>query len=182
MTIQLTPGPKPSHPDVAVLKGVFLSMATGETRTYESVAAAITMDANDPTFRRRSDRARLQLEQEQAASISCVSGVGFVRETPTQTLERTKQRGRPSMRRKAMRIGRQLASVDPAALTDVQRNEYFTERTINNVVFRATGHASHKKIIEAQAQRGNHVLPLERTLEVLQRAHEAESETNGETE
>ena len=159
-----TPVPGPTHPDVHILKGVFLSLQPGETIAYDAAAKAIGHEGNDPIFRRRADVARRQLKHE--AVVECVRGVGFIRETSLQTLERTRQSARPSIRRKAQRVGRQLSLIDPSRLDDATRSEYFTERTVNNVVFVACSRVTRKNVLAA-TKVSNTILPMAKAIEAM---------------
>jgi len=166
MTQKTPPKPGPTHPDVFILKALFLDMPTGGTLSYDDAAKSLGLSGSAEIFRRRADTARKQLIAEQAATIVCVRGDGFLRETPLQTIERTRQSTRPSIRRKARSIGRQLAGIDPGELSTDQRSEYFTERTVNNVVYVACSGATRKNIL-ASTQQSNAVLPMAKALDAL---------------
>jgi len=168
MTQPTPPKPGPTHPDVFILKATFLEMTPGSTLDYDDVARSIGLSGSTEIFRRRADTARKQLIAEQAATIVCVRGNGFLRETPIQTIERTRQSTRPAMRRKARSVGRQLSGIDPGELSEEQRVEYFTERTVNNVVYVACSGTTRKNVL-ASTKQSNAVLPMAKALESMGR-------------
>jgi len=158
------------HPDVAIVRSLLAEIEPGEIMPYEEVAASISMKPSHPSFYSRHSTARNQLRKD-GINIVVVPGKGFLRETAEQTLARHQGRERKSMHRKARKNGESLATVDAASLSQDKRAEFFAERTINNVVYVATGNQARQKMLAA-AKVATAEIPMAKALEVLQNGRE----------
>jgi hypothetical protein len=158
------------HPDVAIVRSLLAEIKPGEIMPYDKVAASISMTPKHPAFYSRHSTARNQLRR-QGINIVVVPGEGFLRETTEQTLARHQGRERASMHRKARKAGESLATVDASTLTQEKQAEFFAERTINNVVYVATGSQARQKMLAA-AKVATAEIPMAKALEVLQNGRE----------
>lgn len=159
------PIPREPHPDVAIVRHVFEAMKPAETIPVAIVASAIGVAPDNPILYRRAKTARDQLRK--AGIVIVCSDKTFVRLNSDQVLDRHQGRERSGLCRKARKAGEALSAVTVTDLTPERRSEYFAERTINNVVYIATGAGSKTKMLAA-AKAQSSVLPMALALEVLQ--------------
>jgi len=154
------------HPDTQIIADLFASLNLGELVTYQQAAKALTMSPSDPVFRTRGRAAIKYLRIDRSINIGVIRKEGYVRETPEHTLARVRMSRRPSIRRRAKEVGELLSNTKPEELPEERRGEYFTERTVNNVIYQATATGTRKKLLAAVVQ-ANATLPMARALEVL---------------
>jgi hypothetical protein len=160
----MPPIPHEPHPDVAIVRHVLAQLQRGESVPREAVAKAIGLEANDPVVARRALAARNQLRRE-GIVIEAANG-RYVRLDDAAILTRHAGRERKGIGRKARKAGEKLAAIDATKLPEPMRAEYFAERTINNVVYRAAGSDTKKKLLGAVAVAGN-TLPMAQAIRVL---------------
>jgi len=152
------------HPDVAIVRHVLEQLKPGESVPCETVAKALGLSADSPTVKRRATAARKHLRKE-GIIIECGNGC-YVRLDDAAILARHSGRERHGMNRKARKAGERLSAIDAAKLGEDQRRQFFAERTINNLVYTATGAQSQKKMLAA-ATVSQAELPMAKALEVL---------------
>lgn len=163
------PVPGLPHPDVAIVEGVFRDMKPGETVTFDDVAKAINVPIEDlHIVKSRAKRARDRLARLEEINVTSAHAVGYYRETSADTLERTKGRERPSIRRKARKVTYALNGVDTAELDETQRQEYCAERVIAHMTYKANC-ATSKRVLLAVAKTSQNQLPMAVALEILKK-------------
>ena len=160
--------PNPSfgqpHPDVAIVRHVLEQLSPGESVPYETVAKALGLSADSPTVKRRATAARKHLRKN-GVVIECGAAC-YVRLDDAAILDRHSGRERHGLNRKARTAGERLSAIDVATLDENRRREFFAERTINNLVYTATGHTARKKMLAA-ATISQAEIPMAQALEVL---------------
>jgi len=160
------PIPHQPHPDVAIVKAVLKDIPVGDVLPYADVARALSMSTSDPAFERRHSRARRQLEVE-GIMVTCVPGVGFLRETAEQTRQRVSGRELRTIQRKANRTVRQLETIDIQAVPAEQRPEVYALMTQAKVAGVAAGKRANKKLAAAASDASSEIA-MQKALEVLQ--------------
>ena len=169
------PIPGQPHPDVAIVKSALAEIRPGDVLPYAEVAKTLQLPPDSVIFRRRADAARKSLEGEQIV-ISCVTGVGFLRELGTQTKDRVAGRETRHLQRKARRNVRQLSSIDVSKIPQDQRAELYGLMTVNRAVQVVTGKPSRLKLTAACTTISAE-LAVAKALEVLQERERGNGKT-----
>ena len=154
------------HPDVATVKALLSAAEIGGVIPYLTVSKAIAEPVTSPAFERRIKTAVGALRRE-GVNITRIPAKGLLRETNEQALARVQERERNSIGRKARKVGETLANIDVTALPTDRHADFFAERTINNLVFRATQPAARRKLALATAN-SNAVLPMADAIKALE--------------
>ena len=162
------PIPGQPHPDVAIMRDVLREIAPGEVLPYAQAARALQLSPDSLVFLRRAMTARKQLERPEHGGIviSCVNGIGFLRELPAQTKERVAGRETRSLRRKAKRNVTHLAGIDVSKIPAAERPELYGLLTVNRAVQLATTKVALVKLTAACAVSSTELTTL-KALEVL---------------
>jgi hypothetical protein len=150
---------------VAVIQSALAEIKPGEIMPYDKAAAVLSLTTKDPVFYRRAASARANLRR-QGISIIAVHGQGFLRETAAQTLARCNGRERLGIQRHSRKVGESLSGIDATALDKDQRDSYFAQRTINNIIHNACSVPTRQKLLGAVAA-SQCVLPMAQAVAVL---------------
>jgi hypothetical protein len=157
------PVPGQPHPDVELIETELERLAPGEMVPYDPFEALLGYSVRRGVGYARMCTARRRLLSK-GINIVVVRGEGLMRQTDAQTV--ATEAGSRALRRLARRRGRRLATVDPAKLDEAQRAQFFAERTINNVVYVASGRETQQRVLAA-AKVSQSQLPMAKALEVL---------------
>lgn len=159
------PVPGQPHPDVAILVGAIRMLKMGENLTFEQAAGAISCD-NPEIVRRRMFAARRIALRDYGINIVAMHGIGWHRETDSETVARASGRSIRGLHRRCRKIGNEIAAVEVAPLDEQQRTEYFATRTINNLVFQATTFKTRERALAA-AKTAQAITPMAEALKLM---------------
>lgn len=149
--------------DTGLLVALLDKAEEGDVITYEQMSGVVgrPVDGSYPFLR----TALHALESESGKVFACERGVGF-RRLPPADIVATAGTDRQRINRIAKRCGKRLVQVDVSRLTEAEKRDYYTHRSIQGVLVEATTTKAQKKIA-AQVNGSEHPLAIARTLDFL---------------